>query len=283
MDAGVEKEAAVLDASLIDSGVGADSMVECEPQDLEFTGEPQAIVVPPNAVFLHIKAWGAGGNSDCVDNGGAGGYTEAVYTVTGQPELVAIVGQLGHNVGEEAFGFAAAGAGGLTGVFVGPAPITENDQDKALVIAGGGGSAMRDECTPEARGGPGNVPTSPEHMPTMKGGEATHTGPNGRNENTGGGGGYKGGRGRTAADEAGMGGSGFVASQKDGLQIHQVNGVYQSIIEHFDPAQGGPSLPPHQDDPDYIAHSGDCDPGTSECNGLLIVRFLCEDPGPIVE
>ncbi|MFH2007721.1 MAG: hypothetical protein ABI333_14140 [bacterium] len=223
----------------------------------------ESFVVPANARYMHVKLWGAGGNAELgcsyYANGGRGGYSEGVFEVTPGDALIVIVGKSGlaYMTGEDLvrFGFGHWGGGGLSGVFRGPEPITETDWDRALIIAGGGGSAgagpNADECVP---GGPGNHPTA-GGMPTMLGGP-------GEDDVNGGAGGYRGGPGG-ARGEAGMGGTGHV---DEVLAI-------DSKMAHSEP---GNTPPPNITDPDYDGVAG-----TTEESGLVVIRFVCTLPPPL--
>lgn len=251
-----------------------DAATTCVDLALEFSGEPTALEVPSSARFLLVKAWGAGGNNDG-SFGGPGGFSSALYEVVDAQTLTAIVGRLGRNDGEVAFGFGARGAGGLSGLFAGPPPLEATERERAIVIAGGGGSSVRD--VPPA-GGAGNDGGG---MPSMAGGNATNVGPGDRNLNTGGGGGYEGGIGRQTESTGGTGGTGIVLDA-GGLRLVSIGGVPQSIVETSDTM-----FPPRQDDEDYPAcepgtEAPDCDPGVGERAGFMVVRVLCEEPPPLI-
>lgn len=251
-----------------------DGATTCVDLALEFSGEPTPLEVPSSARFLLVKAWGAGGNNDG-SFGGPGGFSSALYEVVDPQTLTAIVGRLGRNDGEVAFGFGARGAGGLSGLFAGPPPLAAAERERAIVIAGGGGSSVRD--VPPA-GGAGNRGGG---MPSMAGGNATNVGPGDRNLNTGGGGGYEGGIGRQTDSTGGTGGTGIVL-EAGGLRLVSIGGVSQSIVEASDTM-----FPPRQDDEDYPAcapgtEAPDCDPGVGERAGFMVVRVLCEEPPPLI-
>ncbi|MFH2005588.1 MAG: hypothetical protein ABI333_03265 [bacterium] len=223
----------------------------------------ESFVVPPNARYMHVKLWGAGGNGEagCAygNNGGLGGYSEGVFEVTPGDPLIVIVGKRGRAgmTGEERtrFGFGDWGGGGLSGVFHGPDTITEVDWDRALIIAGGGGSAGAvagaTECIP---GGPGNHPSA-GGMPTMQGGP-------GEDDINGGAGGYRGGPGG-ARGECGMGGTGHVDEVL----------AFDWKMEH---AEQGNFPPPNITDEDYDGVAG-----YTEQSGLVVIRFVCTLPPPL--
>ncbi|MCZ7682732.1 MAG: hypothetical protein M5U28_29640 [Sandaracinaceae bacterium] len=246
-----------------DEGTGAEPFVcpadlpPCgPPQVFTLTETPEPLVVPEAVRYLYVAAWGAGGNDErqCGEtpDGGPGGFTEAVFAVTPGTELTAIVGKRGRSgtSGEDIvrFGFGAWGGGGLTGLFRGSGPLTENDRDRALVIAGGGGSASAPGCS---AGIPGNYPGA-GGQPTMMG-EAPPAG-----SPVGGGGGYEGGRaGGTSIPSAG--GTGYVAPE-----------AIDSRLLYSEP---GTNRPPRDDHPDYVPGVG-----VSEGSGHLVIRFACEEP-----
>lgn len=219
--------------------------------------------VPANARYMHVKAWGSGGNGEgqCGTpdtEGGLGGYSEAVFEVVPGTPLVVIVGEPGRAGDPEArFGFGNRGGGGLSGVFQGPDTITAADYDKALIIAGGGGSASVPTCLP---GGTGNHtdPAIAGGMPDMESGLGTDP-----DEILGGGAGYRGGTGGDIGIP-GKGGTGFIAD--DALPEH-------SQRLHAEPGAG---IPPKTDDEDYLAPAGE-----TESPGQVVIRFICTLPPPL--
>jgi hypothetical protein len=226
----------------------------CATADFEVTETQELFVVPEGVTFMHVKAWGAGGNGEgrCeADDSGLGGFTEAVFAVAPGDELAILVGKRGRAgiSGEEIvrFGFGSWGGGGLSGVFRRGDPITESDRDRALVIAGGGGSAGAPDCAP---GGTGNADDA--------GGQDTMLGSAGADEINGGGGGYSGGSGG-ARREAGRGGSGWVDPS-----------ALESVMLF---AERGSGLPPRTEDPDWDGVAG-----TGEQSGSVIIHFSCEPP-----
>lgn len=243
-----------------------DGAFPCGELTFPLTATEESFRVPANVRYMHVKAWGAGGNDEracgTTPDGGTGGFTEAVFAVgsgTSIPadtELVVIVGQRGRagTTGEDLFrfGFGAWGGGGLTGVFRGPSPIAETDQDRALVVAGGGGSASGPDCS---AGIPGNYPGA--------GGAGSMLGdlPSGSSP-LGGAGGYEGGT-VGARNVPSNGGTGFVSAE-----------ATDSLMLHSEP---GTNAPPRTDDPDYDGMAG-----TSELSGLMVIRYLCEAPSPLI-
>jgi hypothetical protein len=231
----------------------------CIELDRTFSETQELFTIPAGVRYMHVKAWGAGGNEEhlpgtcpgIVDDGGLGGYSEAVFEVSPGTDLIFIVGKLGRaGVSEEdriRFGFGNWGGGGLTGVFLGPTLINETDLSTALIIAGGGGGSGGDCANPA---GTGNSAES-GGQPTMQGGA-------GADDVNGGGGGYHGGTGGERGGP-GMGGEGFVAES-----------AIESIMKHSEPGAG---VPPDTDDEDY-----DGTAGSYEQNGLLIIRFVCTVP-----
>lgn len=211
--------------------------------------------MPQLARYMHVKAWGAGGNQEgqcgSQEDAGIGGYSEAAFEVLPGADLIIIVGKRGKAglAGEEImrFGFGNWGGGGLSGVFRGPTTITDQDCSKALIIAGGGGSAGAPGCHP---GGTGNHPAA--------GGEPTMQGGAGADGINGGGGGCVGGSGG-AKGEAGKGGAGFVDPS-----------ALKSVMLHSDPGSGAP---PKTTDPDYDGKAG-----TAEQSGRVVLHFVCSVP-----
>jgi len=230
----------------------------CAAIDFTATETQESFEVPANVRYMHVKAWGAGGNGEAgctYNNGGRGGYTEAVFEVTPGTPLIVIVGKRGRAgmTGEEVvrFGFGNWGGGGLSGIFLGPDLIDENSSDLALIIAGGGGSAGVPGCDP---GGTGNHPDS-GGMPTLLGG----VGESGFN---GGAGGYRGGVGGTV-EHSSMGGSGYV-DESIALDWKML---------YVEP---GDNPAPGSDEEEY-----DLVAGTTEQSGLVFIQFVCTMPPPL--
>ncbi len=251
------EDASSFDVSTFDVADAVDAAeTPCPSFTFPLTETQVTFSVPSGVRFMHVKAWGAGGNDEgqCGAgklDGGLGGFTEAVFEVKAGDPLIVIVGKRGRAgiMGEERarFGFGDWGGGGLSGVFASSALITENDRSKALIIAGGGGGASAPECHP---GGTGNHPMA-GGMPTMSGGV-------GADDVNGGAGGYAGGKGG-ARRVGGLGGTGYVASSAlDQRMLH---------VEPLAP------LPPRADDPDYADKAG-----TPEMSGRIVIRFSCGRP-----
>lgn len=243
-----------------DSGGGsAGDSGACAETAFKLTETQVSFKVPKSGRFMHVKAWGAGGNGEgqCkTSDGGPGGYSEAVFAVDGRliypgAPLIVIVGKRGRSgmTGEQRlkFGFGNWGGGGLSGVFTGGSTITAKSSGRALIIAGGGGSAGAPGCHP---GGPGNHPKA--------GGQSTMLGGAGADGINGGGGGYAGGTGG-AKGEAGLGGSGFVSKTAKRSRL-----LYAAV---------GAGLPPHTKDSDY-----DGTAGKTEQSGRIVIRFVCSEP-----
>ena len=145
----------------------------------------------------------------------------------------------------------ARGGGGLSGVFLDAFPLTADATDRALVIAGGGGSSGHD-CD---LGGPGNHLTEAGGEPTMAGGGGD------RSDENGGGGGYRGGAGGEG-DGAANGGKGFVSSIT--LDATEYS-IYAANLGDVDPPMNGDR------DWDGVA-------GKSESRGLVVIHFVCHRP-----
>lgn len=227
---------------------------ECHPINFEYTASPLKYTIPDNVKWMHVKAWAGGGNQEKNCPGGVGGYSEASFNVTPGTELTFIVGALGRagNPSEFRLGFGRDGGSGLTGVFKGGEDISENDFNRALIIAGGGGGAGVDQDGNCLSGTPGNNTDSATLMQTMLGG------PGGDPNVNGGGGGYKGGKGGVKGS-FGYGGSGFISEE--------------AIDKYMLTATRGSEDPPNTSDPEYKDNAG-----KYEKNGLLIVKFTCTKP-----
>jgi hypothetical protein len=257
------------DGSTVDTPpVDGEGDVACGTGDFSANETQEAYTAPVGARYMYIKAWGAGGNGEgmsagcsLVDNGGMGGYTEAVYELlTTPPPFIVIVGGEGHAgaAGTMFFGWGQDGGGGLSGVFVGPDEITPTDQAKALVIAGGGGGVWPG-CV---AGGCGNDDDAGGQS-TMLGGRSTSGDELGVN---GGAGGYNGGTGGDR-NEAGMGGTGFVDEDRPGMRL-----VRHRILA----ATPGSAVVPNNADPDYLAAGYPA--AMSETDGWVVIHFTCEEP-----
>lgn len=232
-----------------------DSTRPCAKASFVVTETQIKFTVPKDVKYMHVKAWGAGGNGEgqCKpkDDGGLGGYSEAVFLAKAGDQLIIIVGKRGRAglSGEDRmrFGFGDWGGGGLSGVFRGPQTITAKDRAKALIIAGGGGSAGAPGCNP---GGTGNH-GSAGGMSTMQGGA-------GKDKVNGGAGGYAGGSGG-AKGKAARGGTGFVAAA-----------ALKKKLQYAQPASGSP---PNTGDKDYDGKAG-----KTETSGRVVIHFTCALP-----
>lgn len=275
VDAALHQDA----ASQHDTGVVADAMVPldgavdagdpCVPSEHVFTDTAESFTVPQNVRYMLIKAWGSGANEEeqCVNNtgmGGPGGYTAAVLDVSASASLVTAGTTLSVVVGRRVHlnetstelalhGFAASGGGGLSGVFTGAFPLTASEYSRALLIAGGGGSAGSENASTCTIGRPGNN-SSAGGMTNMQGGAGDHDNLNG------GGGGYRGGLGG-AWGLSGYGGEEFVRTHDD---------VKDSRVES---QTQGTWTAPMTSDPDYNGTAG-----ASQEPGLVVIRFVCTLP-----
>lgn len=234
----------------------------CESVSFEFTGTEQSFDLPSGARFLHVKAWGAGGNHDTnecqgegddVGTGGVGGFTEAVVPVVGGDVIKIVVGEYGNQGNATAQGDAGFGGGrggGFSGVFTGSDPLTEFDRARALAVAGGGGAAASTQCVP---GVPGNHPDG--------GGQSTMQGE--MADGAGGGGGYEGGS--ASSSEGSRGGTGFVTPD--------------AIAQVIEWAEFGDPVPPRTEDVDFAEGTA-----ASERNGHVKLYVYCsEDDIPPIE
>jgi hypothetical protein len=221
-----------------------------------YTGCDQVITVPAGARSMLVKAWGAGGGPD-QNQGGYGGFTRAEYAVNPGDQFSVVVGQGGINI-TTVYGFGGTGqgaahqhnGGGLSGLFLGAAPVLPGDSGRALVIAGGGGAGGWNGSVGRI-GDNGNDATSAGYggMPDMRGQDANGTVSSGLG---GGGGGYRGG---ASYDQWGAGGSGYTAP----------GSLSAPVIEG---TPFGTFAVPRASDPDYI-------PGVAMTGGrgLVVVEF----------
>lgn len=262
-------DAALRDANIPDAELDS-PLVECGGESVEYGSRQQNITIPNGVRYLHIKAWGGGGNgegqcrassSEPDEEGGPGGFAEANLPVMPGDVVSVIVGGGGSagrsDIGADV-GFGFWGGGGLSGVFSGGELVLETDAGRALVVAGGGGSAAVGTCSP---GIPGNHAEA-GGMPTMAG--------EGSSTVVGGGGGYFGGS-AGVPGTASRGGTGFVIPWP-GRQDTDFRIEAAEIYGRF---------PPRVDDPDY-------DPdgtglfGRTEHNGRVVIHYLCEQPPALI-
>ena len=252
------------DASLFeDGGLDNDSGTTpvCEDYVFPFTETQEVFFAPDTAKWMHVKAWGAGGNQEKSCHGGIGGYSEGVFAVSPGTPLIVIVGGAGSagQAFDYRFGFGNSGGGGLSGVFLGPDLIDENAWGRALLIAGGGGGDGV-----EKGGGPCITAIGGNHAqsggaPTMMGGPGLDSGVNG------GGGGYRGGTGG-AKGAAGVGGTGYPHP----ASADKPQGWVDSILLA---ASVGDGVPPNSKDAEYDGVAGQ-----TEANGQVVIHFRCEKP-----
>jgi hypothetical protein len=108
---------------------------------LNYTGAVQKYVVPAGMTTVVLKAWGAQGGANWINNVNYGGYAEGTFSVTPGDTLYVYVGQQpngitgGFNGGGNGEG-AGQGGGGATDVRTGS--ISVNNR---IIVAGGGGGA----------------------------------------------------------------------------------------------------------------------------------------------
>lgn len=251
-------------------------------QIFNYTGADQALTVPPCAIQMKIKIWGAGGGGSTYNfetaGAGAGGYVEGFLTVTPGDVFSIMVAEGGACDGTAdvvSYGFGGSYSapnyggfgGGLSGIFTGTAAITASDQLRALLIAGGGGSSERDApntyCTSGGQGG--DV--------TFGGGMPNFQGENGGVKSGGGaGGGYNGGLmtlrlSGNGIYYAGEGGTNFVhSSVTSGLSSASTDfgnwNVYPLVYKE----------PPNVTDVDYTAWVSSASPGIGTGNMVTFTR-----------
>jgi len=280
-DAGVDASSQQDAAAIVDAMVQPDSVVDsavdsavdaadpCVSSEYIFTDTAESFTVPQDVRYMIIKAWGSGANEEeqCANNtgkGGPGGYTAAVLDVSASASLITAGSTVSVVVGRRVHlnetssdvalhGFAASGGGGLSGVFTGAFPLIAAQYSRAVVIAGGGGSAGSQNASNCTIGYPGNHSTG-GGMNDMQGGAGAH------DDLNGGGGGYRGGLGG-AWGQSGYGGDAFVRTHAD---------VLDSRVEYQTP---GTWTAPMTADPDYIGAAG-----ASQEPGLVVIRFVCTEP-----
>jgi uncharacterized repeat protein (TIGR01451 family) len=257
------------------------------------TGSDQLITAPIGTQGLTVKMWGAGGGHEVVGSGysGAGGYSEAEFdtsVITGGDVFSLVVGRGGNTsvrpdefTPGSVYGFGSVTGhdqgGGLTGLFTGNTAVSETDQARALLIAGGGGGYEHSgDAGTGVNGGNGNSSTS-GGQPTMRGSTDMSPSFNGLTSTahrSGGGGGYYGG-GRLPASSTysntfgniqpetagGAGGAGFVSPLA----------VAGRLLSTAD----GSNAPPNTVDADYIAGIGTGSSSTTSTAGGNGLAVLC--------
>ncbi len=203
--------------------------------------ESQLFTIPQGAETMRVKCWGSKGGDDHspvapgdpIAYGGGGGYTYAEFDVVEGTTYNIQVDEFG---GTGIFDIVSP-AGGLAGVFLGGTPLIKTSYNRALIIAGGGSSAVADEDALPAgmflNGRPGNEaePTG-GGRPDMQGINGTGIA-NANNERASGGGGYRGGTHL-------KGGTGYVNS----------TGTAASIVA------GSGRFTANTGDPDYLLLNG---------------------------
>jgi hypothetical protein len=271
-DAAVSPDSEIPPDTAVYLDANVDAAASCETSEHIFTETAETFVVPQDVRYMIIKAWGAGANEEeqCpgyTGKGGPGGYTAVVLDVSPGATLVTAGATLsvvvGRRVGQNETpdeiarrGFAASGGGGLSGVFTGGFPLSASGYDRAVVIAGGGGSAGSQNPSTCTMGLPGNHPQA-GGMNDMQGGAGEHDNLNG------GGGGYRGGQGGEWG-QPGTGGTEHVPNHSDLLDSRI---AYQNV---------GQWTPPMTSDLDY-----DGTAASSQARGLVVIRFVCDPPNPL--
>lgn len=111
-----------------------------------FKGTGSDWTIPPDTTHIWVRMSGSGGqgenfsNSFQGGNGGAGGFTQGVMSVTAGSTYKVAVGTLANNGGT---GPSISRGGGFSGILSGPpSPTAPNPQFTAYLIAGGGGGGQ---------------------------------------------------------------------------------------------------------------------------------------------
>jgi hypothetical protein len=271
VDAALKPDAEVWHDAKIDAEI--DAADPCVSSEHIFTQTAESFVVPSDVRYMVVKAWGGGANEEeqCGGNtgkGGPGGFTAAVFDVSESAVLITAGTTLSVVVGRRVQastpdaevarrGFPAPGGGGLSGVFMGAFPLTHTQYNRAVIIAGGGGSAGSQNPSNCSVGRPGNAPSAGGRN-DMKGGQGSHDNLNG------GGGGFRGGNGGPWG-EAAWGGTEYVPENHPDLLDFRVEYAEQGIW-----------TAPMDGDPD---HDGTA--GNSQEPGRVVIRFVCTLPDPL--
>jgi len=286
----VEKGFAANALSTFDTGY-------CTGEEFGFTGADQILTPTAGATHMKVKVWGAGGGRDGASKGGAGGYVEAEVPIIAGTAYTAVVGEKG-TLGSSSYGFAgiphtaSAFGGGLSGLFTGAAVVTDTDQDRAILIAGGGGSGEQTagQGIKVHNGGMGGNPTLSGGQPSMKGQDGYNDNGTAVPSSGGSGGGYEGGTAHkrgTAADSTGPtenygggGGSNYINPALVTM------GTDQSL---FTAEWTSPPAPPNKTDTHYSTPVGPGDTGHGSAaggtalsggHGLVVVQYSCVSPAP---
>jgi len=168
----------------------------------EWTNTAQSnYTIPSGTTHIRVKVWGSGGSNAGYDNGlpdgdgGGGGFSDAIISVTSGETLRVAVGSPGNN-GSGYSTFAGPG-GGFSGILRGTT---------ALVFSGGGGTGATNSSSTGGAGGGSSGESGGSQAGTQTSGWFFYSDSSPGSE--GGGGGYWSGRGTWTAASAG--GSGFI-------------------------------------------------------------------------
>ena len=228
----------------------------------EWTTSQSNYTIPSGTSHIRVKVWGSGGTNAGYSNGytdgdgGGGGFTDAIISVTSGETIKVAVGNMGNN-GSGSTTFAGYG-GGFSGILRGTT---------ALVMAGGGGSGQTNGGTAGGAGGGSSGQNGGGSGGTQSSGWFFYSGSNPGGE--GGGGGYWSGTGGWGSGTGG--GSGFIGGP----------GVSQAST-----TTGSSRTPAGTGDPEYpgpnrayggIGYDG-APGGNSQGNGYVIMHCYAIDP-----
>jgi hypothetical protein len=253
----------ISDTSIVPAYIG--TYIFKSPRD--FKGTASDWVVPPETSFIWVRMSGSGGqgenfpNSYQGGNGGAGGFSQGVVSVSAGETIKVAVGSLSNN-GRGADSYAPGG--GFSGILRGPtSPTSPPPSFTSYIIAGGGGGGQVNTNFPSypaptgaggagggsygepgsPSGGGGPSPGGPATGGTPFGGGSYPTVPSrngsylqgGPGSDGGGGGGYYGGAG--SGYGGGAGGSGYVGG------AYSNGATYAGSRRNVSPAMFQPDYP----------------------------------------
>ena len=220
-------------------------------KEYDYTGDVQEFTIPKTGIYK-LEVWGAEGGSDNENDGGYGGYASGLISLAQGDNLnIAIGGTTtsktggyngggagGNGSGSYASGLGGGGATSITSSLINDGQLAnyENNIDKVLIVAGGGGG-VNSACATLGGGGGGmngtkNAVRTDGHSGgnsnygTQTSGYAFGQGQPGKSKggyancgsegNGGGGGGFYGGFSYQGtgqySNESGGGGSGYIAN-----------------------------------------------------------------------
>ena len=233
----------------------------------QYTGVDQYLTVPASVTGMEVYCWGGGGTIKDNKPSGVGGFAYGTFPVLPGQTFTLMVGGAGNYGPTGAYGFGGIMdgyvgelnlGGGLSGLFSGTSTVLETDAARALLVAGGGGTA---DGNGVAGGNGGDTDAN------WAGGQTTMRGIAGnRLSHHSGGGGYAGG-GRN------------LATGKGGTSYRRIGGAYPNtgsstgtleFTARTSPVVAGQQLiVPGSTNPKYQNQAG-----LHGRNGLIVVKWI---------